>query len=253
LCFPLNVALGETVRLTYAEQGSGGRTYFSELLETALASAGHQLQLKHLGVMPQNRIYEMLTDGRLSLNWLLQSKERDAKFVPVEVNLTNGLIGHRILLIPNGKQSVYQHIKTLDDFKKLKKVGGFGQNWFDVKVWKHNQLDYIEVQGDWQMIYKMLNAGNRGIDYFSRGVFEIVPEAEEHPYLNMESNLIFVYDRDFRFYLSQNAAHYKKILEEALVVAQVNGLMERLIQKHWKQELDILHLDQRIKLILKTP
>ncbi|MBF0224313.1 MAG: hypothetical protein HQK76_02560 [Desulfobacterales bacterium] len=251
--FPITKASAETIRLTYAEQGSGGRSYFFELLETALTYSDQSIKLEHLGVMPQNRIYQMLIDDRLSLNWLLQSKERDTIFTPVEVDLTNGLIGHRILLIPKGRQSIYQNVKTLDDFKKLNKVGGFGQNWFDVAVWKYNQLPYIEVQGAWQVIYNMLNAENRGIDYFSRGIFEILPEAKKHPYLDIESHLVFVYQRDFRFYLSKNAAHLKKSLEEVLLIAKNNGLMEKLIQKHWKNDLDALGFNQRVKLILNTP
>ena len=34
-----------------------------------------------------------------------------------------------------------------------------------------------EVDGEWRNIYKMLGAGNRGIDYFSRGIMEIEAEA----------------------------------------------------------------------------
>lgn len=135
------------VDLNNAELKAGGQEYFTELLQKSLIEAGHKVSINNLGRLPQKRMALMLQTGELSLLLLVQSAERDKKYIPVEIGLTNGLIGHRILLIPKGQQSVYDAVTNLDDFRKIGKVGAFGRGWFDVKVWQFNQLKYLERQG----------------------------------------------------------------------------------------------------------
>ena len=156
-------------------------------------------------------------------------------------------------MIPAGQDNIYSQIKTLEDFKALGKVGAFGENWFDIKVWIENNLPYTVVDGEWRNIYDMLAKGDRGIDYFSRGFNEVVVEAEAHPDLEIESHLMFIYDRDFRFYLSQPNAELKDVIEDALLQAQDNGLMAELIRKYWANDFSKLNFAGRVKIELDTP
>ncbi|OZG75208.1 hypothetical protein BTA51_02145 [Hahella sp. CCB-MM4] len=245
--------MAEKVELMIGLTTSGGGHYFVDLLEQSLKAQGYDVSLRVIEELPQSRVVYMVTHGDLSLTWLLQTKERDESLVPVHVGLTNGLIGHRVLLIPPEAQSLYDQVNSLADFRTLGKVGVFGKDWFDVKVWKYNQLKYFEREGSWEKAYKQVASGNRGVDYFSRGIFEVVEEADQHPYLKIEEHLLFVYDRDFLFYLSSSAAHYKQIIEESLIAARDSGLMQALINKHWETSFDRLALDKRVRLNLNTP
>lgn len=43
-------------------------------------------------------------------------------------------------------------MKTLEDFRKQGKVGGFGKGWFDIVVWKSNDLKFTEEDGEWRAL-----------------------------------------------------------------------------------------------------
>lgn len=134
-----NVSLKETEKLmviNIVTLPDGSHIYYHELLQTALDAIGQDFQIKTLRSAPQKRIQAMLDQGEITLYWLVQSKDRDQKYVLVEPGITNSLIGHRVLFIPRGRQSDYDGVQTLADFRKLGLVGAFGKDWFDVRVWK---------------------------------------------------------------------------------------------------------------------
>jgi hypothetical protein len=247
-------AYAEKIDLTIGLVRAGGQDYFVDLIEQSLKAQGHELTIKVIGNLPQKRIIHMMENNQLSLTWLIKNKERDAAFTPIDINITNGLIGHRFLLIPPAQGNDYNTVKSLEDFRKLNKTGAFGSGWFDVAVWTHNNLRYIEKDGDWQAtIYGQIAAGNRGVDYFSRGFFEIVDEAENHPELLIEPRLMLVYERDFQYYLSRQAQQYQSLLKASIEAAKQSGLMDRLIKKHWAKAFETLRPTERTLIPLATP
>ncbi len=246
--------IAERMDLTLGLVRAGGQQYFVDLLQQSLADRGHEVAVNVLGNLPQKRMLYMMEQGELTLTWLVQSAARDNRYVPVKVGITGGLIGQRILLIPQGQEGAYKQVTNLEQFRRTGKVGVFGEGWFDIEVWHHNRLPYRVSKGAWQKtVYQKIADGGRGIDYFSRGIFEILEEAKAHPYLAIEPHLILVYDRDFRYYLSHSFGHYKSIIEEALNDAKQSGLMERLIALHWGEALQKLQMDSRTKIHLPVP
>ncbi|HOV15525.1 MAG TPA: hypothetical protein PK771_14655 [Spirochaetota bacterium] len=246
---------GEEITIKTVELSDGTHRYYHDLITSALESNGYKVKLDVERSLPQTRIVEYLDSGKLTLHWLVQNSERDSKYIPIEVGITNGLIGNRILFIPKGAQAIYDKVKTLDDFKKLDKIGGFGKNWFDIKVWEANNLKVFVKDGEWRDIYKMIEAGNRGVDYFSRGAHEIVIEQSQYPYLDVEKKLVLIYKRDFRFYLNKESSSLKPVLLESLQKAAKNGLINKLIRKYFSDvfDKDKINLDSRIKINLVTP
>jgi hypothetical protein len=243
----------EGIKLILPTYPDNSQLFYIDLIEKSLTAAGVSYTLEFEKDLPQLRAVEMLDQGQLSLMWLVASAERDTKYTRVNVGLTNGLIGKRILLIPSGQSAVYENVQNLEDFRNLGKVGAFGKGWFDVKVWEANGLPYQEIDGEWRVIYDMLAKGDRGLDYFSRGFTEIVGESTEHPNLEIEKHLVLIYNRDFYFYLSSSAAQYKDILEAALLKAQTDGLIDELVQKYWADSFTKLNMDARIQIELETP
>lgn len=248
-----NFAHASTITLKLATLKDGGHEYYFELLEKSLTAIGYKVTIDQQNNVPQKRVLALLGGGELTLHWFVQNNTKDKEYTPVEVGLTNSLIGHRILLIQKGSQSKYDGVQTLADFRKLNLVGGFGKNWFDVKVWKENDLKYLEKDGNWRLIYKMVQKGGRGYDYFSRGMIEVLPESKVYPYLAIEKKLVLIYERDFQFYLGQGSENIKPILTKALENAKKSGLMQQLIRKHWAEDFQTLNFDQRVKIKLKTP
>jgi len=247
------VPVEEGLKLILPTYTDNTHEFYIELLQKSLDAAGVKYTVELQKDLPQNRAVQMVDEGQLSLIWLLASAERDAKYTRVDVGLTSGLIGQRILLISPDKQADYANVQTLDDFRKLGKVGGFGKNWFDVKVWAANDLKYQEIDGEWRVIYDMVAAGNRDMDYFSRGFTEILGDALAHPNLQIEEHLVLIYDRDFYYYLSSTAKYYKGTIENALLKAKADGLIDELVQKYWADSFANLNMDKRVKIQLETP
>ncbi len=145
---------------------------------------------------------------------------------------------------------------SLENFRNLNFAGRMGTKWFDSKVWKANNLQYIEQPGKWNTIFRMISVMNRHC-YFPRGLSEIVNEAKQYPDLAIEERLVLIYDRDFRFYLSKVAVNAgaidKRIIASALKKAKDTGLIDRLVRKYWANDFKTLNYDQRIKIYLTTP
>ena len=131
-----------------------------------------------------------------------------------------------------------------------------GKNWFDVKVWKANNLRFLEHPGEWKSIYKML-AADREYDYFSRGLNEIVSESSLYPELAIEKRLALIYDRDFIYYLSKTGpnagSRYREIIQKAMRQAKISGLIGNLVYKYWGADFNYLNYAERIKIQLQTP
>ncbi len=229
--------------------------YFADLLTTALKASDQEVSLTLIRA-PQLRIKRMLAQGELSIFWMLATAQRNRQFIPIPVGLTNGLIGKRLFLIRPDEQYRFDAIKNLADLRASGLVAGLGQGWFDARIWQYNMLPFKAHPGNWKLIFRMLAAG-RDYDYFPRGLNEILHEASHHTDLGIEKRLVLVYDRDFFFYLSQSGpyagARYRKVIEDAMQRAIAEGLIDRLVQKYWGEDLRRLDYENRIHIVLETP
>ncbi len=245
------VANADTIKITVENRPDAG--YYWDLLTESLSAAGHTVTLdKADASLPLARQISMFDSGDIDLFWFLQTPERDHTYVPVAVNLTKGLIGQRVMFIKKGAAPDFAKIKSLDDFRTSGKIGAFGKGWFDAAVWDANGLKY-NTQTNFTLFYAMVAAGDRGVDYFSRGVTEILPEAKSHPELDIEPTLLLVYDRDFRFYLSKKAAAQAPVIEAAVKKAAESGIMDQLIQKYFGDAIQTLNLAGRTRINLVAP
>lgn len=243
----------ETISLTLASQIDGGHAFYHELLYEALAAQGYDVEISILDEhTPQKRAIKMVSSGALTLTWLLPTSERDAKFVSVGVPITNGLIGKRIMLIPPELQAKLSKINSLDELRASGLIGGMGINWFDVAVWERNDLAVYREDGEWRTLYQKLTVDG-DVNYFPRGLNEVMNEAELNPHLAIENHLLLQYERDFYFYISPKYANLQPLLYDALVKARENGMIERLVQKHWGGALEEVNESQRIVIELSLP
>ncbi|MGL1860934.1 MAG: hypothetical protein OCC46_00255 [Pseudodesulfovibrio sp.] len=239
-----------TIRMPTSSDGL--HEYYYELLAMALEQDGHIAAIEEVADMPHLREMSMLETGEVDVLWLVQSEARDKQYIPVPIKLTNGMAGQRILLIPPGNMDDYKDVETVGDLRRLGKVGGFGKEWFDVRVWEANFLPYLEV-AEWRLLYGMVANTTREVDYFSRAFNEVVKEVENHPELIIEPHLMFVYNRDFIFYVSPKSPRLASFIECALIKARDTGLMGRLLKKHWARNYDIIKPGTRTIIKLKTP
>ncbi|WP_422376853.1 hypothetical protein [Roseibium sp.] len=249
-------ALADTVAVTIPDNNLTG--YVSALLTKALGDAGHDLQIEKADSdLTVQRMMKMLEDGQgIDLIWRGEDAALKEQFLEVNVNLTNGLKGYRVLFVRPDDKEAYADVANLDDFKAKGTIGGFGKNWNDVRIWAKNGLPTDETDGKWNpTIYKKLAAGGRGVDYFSRGITEIAVEAPQHPELAVEPHLGLVYDNDFRLYVSKTNPDLHKVLTDALTAAKESGAMLALLKETYPAVYDAsqLNIDGRKVINLEMP
>jgi hypothetical protein len=245
--------LAADITLRLASGTSGNHRFYHRLLTESLKALGHKVTVETYENLPQTRILSYLDIDRLTLHWMLQTPERDAQYTRVDFPLTQGLIGQRVMFVPLGSEGVYANVKDLTQFRELGKTAGLGKGWFDATIWEANKLPYVEQGGEWRQLFSMLAARNRGVDYLPRGATEIAAEAQLHPELTIEPNLLLVYQRDFLFYLSRGNAGMKPMIEAALKQAEKSGLQKKLIDEYFGNSLQQLNIDKRVKIRLITP
>ncbi|MEF1282526.1 hypothetical protein QTN94_00705 [Vibrio sp. M250220] len=243
----------ETITLTLASQIDGGHRYYHELLYEALSNAGFEVFIEEPSEhIPQKRVLKMVEANQLSMTWLISTAERDRRYIAVDVPLTNGLIGKRVLLIPPKLQPVFDKVTSLEELQGIDKVAGMGINWYDAKVWQNNGLNVYLQDGEWRVLYNLLTTDGK-VNYFPRGLNEIVTESQQNPHLAIEQRLILVYERDFKFYLSPNMAPYRHKIEQALLNAKRSGLIDRLVEKYWGEDIKQIKPEQRVVIKLALP
>ncbi|WP_328189440.1 hypothetical protein [Marinobacter sp. OP 3.4] len=228
--------------------------YLSDLLTRVLEQEGYQVTVEQASNMPNNRLEWMLEQGDISVMMLGQTASRDRRFLPIEVGMTNNLIGQRILFIPPGQQSRYDGIESPGDLRERQLTAGMGKTWLDYQIWEHNDLPVTGLDGDWKRLFRMVAAGNRGVDYLPRGANEIAEEWPEYPELAVEENLVLVYRKDHILYVSPERQELYRILNRALRRTKSEGLIREMVRKHYSAVYQPpVNLDARRAIHLELP
>jgi hypothetical protein len=259
LTFPALFAVLFFSSVTYAEVSvryscceTRNNQFVGELLSSALKASSPEVNFSMVKCYPHLRKRLMLEHGTIDVLPLIQSKKYDEELIPINVPLTKGYISKRVLVVSKSKVGLFDNVNSLEDFRSLNLVGAFGQKWFDNRVWEENDLKHVSV-ADWQLIYCMLSRTNRNVDYFPRSVLEAQEEIRTYSDLVIVPNILFSYDKNVIIYISPKRRELKPILEKALRNAQSSGLIDKLVDKYYGQDLNRLEIDKRKVFQLKTP
>lgn len=195
------------IKVPVVEESPLTHQFYTDLLTQSFELIDEPLNIT-LVRAPQLRLMNYLNSGQIDLLWMVETETRNIKFDHVSIGLTNGLIGKRVFLIRADEQMLFDYVEDLESLRESGLVAAFGQGWYDSKVWQANDLKYKEQGGNWLSIYPKL-VNYRDYDYFPRGINEIVKEAHRNPRLQIESNLVLEYQRDFIFYFSESGKNKK--------------------------------------------
>lgn len=245
----------EGVQLTLGGT-SDSVAYARLLLEQTLALGGYPVVVQELGNLPMTRLEAMLQRGDISVLILGPTAEREQRFLPVRVDMTDNLVNQRILFIPRGSQALYDSVHSLEDFRRLQRMAGIGAAWADRAIWEANDLPLVTIDGDWKRLYRMVASTRRSIDYLPRGAHEMAHEWPQHADLEVERNLVFSYAQDHILYVSPAYPQLHRLLQELLPQAQRTGLIRRLAREHYRQVFEPpVSLQQRrvIRLEMAAP
>lgn len=228
--------------------------YFSRLLKLALEkteSTHGPFQIEEAKQrLVDKRLRTALIQGKVDVLWSSNSAEFEQQMLPVRISLLKELNNFRLLLIRNGDQPRFSAVDSLDDLRKLK--GGMSAQWADAKVMRQNNLPLVEAVG-YGKLFKMLAAGR--FDYFSRGLYQIQPEVNLYPELELqiEQELMLHYRNDVYFFVDKNNSALAERLETGLTVALADGSFDELfnsipryqwglalLQNHQRRVLELL-------------
>jgi hypothetical protein len=229
--------------------------YAHLLLAGALEASGHEVDvtMTELGDIPMTRLEVMLLQGEISVLILGRTAERDRKFLQVAVDMTDNLVNQRILFIQKGSQPSYDAVHSLEDFRGLGQVAAMGEAWADRAIWEANGLPVTTLSGDWRRLYRMVSSPARKVDYLPRGAHEISQEWIQHPELEVEHNLVFIYAHDHILYVSPTQPELHKLLRKALLKAEDSGLIRRLAREYYSAVFEPpVNLQKRRAIVLES-
>jgi hypothetical protein len=230
LCQP--IAKAEPIKLRVPDVST--TDYVVNLLTASFEKIGQRVEFvrvdANFNMARQMVMFE--TGAGLDLIWRGENPELKKKYLEVEIDITNGLKGYRVMLINPNDRELYRNIKTLEEFQALGTIAALGAGWNDIDVWLRNGLEVQEFKGVWNpAIYQLLALGDRGIDYFPRGIIEISGEAALHPDLIIEPHIGLVYANDFRFYVTRANKELHALLTRALKISQEDGTLLKILKQ----------------------
>lgn len=207
-------------------------SYEISVVDMALAHADgdHRLQLIYLPNTNQVRILKMLAQGNLiNIFFTGYDRERENRFLQVNIPLTRGLLGHRVF-IKKKSTDVSDQVTSIEDIQKLRVGSGIG--WPDTDIFK--AAGFKVVASTYENLWPMLD--KERYELFNRGLQEAFVEVEQQALkgyeFEVDPNLMVSYPYDYFLYVNKKSTHLHAILEQGLKRAYETGAFMENFNNH---------------------
>lgn len=209
--------------------------YELSVIQLALdyAPSDHEMILVPLPDTTQDRVFSLLEQGIGSFNIFFSgySRDREERFLQVDIPLTRGLLGHRIFIIREEQEEKYKNVNSLSGLKDIMTVGS-GIGWPDSAIFQSNK--FAVVTAKYESLWTMLAKGR--FDGFNRGIHEAYVEIKQrkgqYPNLVVEDNIMVVYPFDYFIYLNKNDTDLQQIIYSGLQTAYETGAFLKNFNNH---------------------
>lgn len=229
--------------------------YRWKLLELALAhadgAAAPALQ-PYAEEVTQNRGMLLLQSGAIDVVALGTNAEREAKMMPVRIDILRGIVGLRLLLIRAADQP---RIAAMDEWA-MRDVMVFGLNsqWADLPILRANGFS-VTTANDHENLFGMLAAGR--FDAFPRGLNEAQRELDAHraryPQLALEKSKALYFPYPVYFWVRRENGQLARRIERGLRMALADGSFRRLFETYHALEIASLKRERRQVIMLANP
>jgi len=177
----------------------------------------------------RNRALIELGKGNIEVYNAAARKNWEDQAIAVRIPLHKGLLGYKLLLIPEPNASRFAAITTLDQLKAIP-LGGGGQ-WTSTIAFKAEGFRVVGGE-EYENLFKMLKLGR--FDYFPRGITEIYNELQLFGPLvrNMiiEPTTAFYLPNPVYFFISPKYPALAERIETGLNRLIENGRFDQLFQ-----------------------
>ncbi|BBP86071.1 hypothetical protein PHLH8_57130 [Pseudomonas sp. Pc102] len=185
----------------------------------------------------QERCLAMLKAGQVDLAYVPPNRERLADFRMLPIDMHQGLLGYRVLIIRKDRQADFARIDELEGLRRM--TGGFGSQWSDFPLFARNHLPVLGMANPGNLL-PMLE--QRRFDYFHRGLSEAWAEVDANrlalPDLVVEQHLALKYPMPVYF----TFAHDNRVLErrfaEGFEMIRADGTFQALFLRHHGHLID---------------
>ncbi len=235
--FDIEESLANTpIEITHPTPNTTQDQLIVDILKLAINKSGknHLYQLKDVSDVsaPEHVLANQINKvqkGNLTVIWAGAQERHELTLLPIKIPVLKGLLGHRIFIIREDKQALFDSLNSLEDLKRL----SLGQARFNsaTEILKQAKMTVVDpVKHD--NLFKMLEGGR--FDYFPRAVHEPWEEIKNHSDLPLavEEKLLLVYPYAVYFYVSQENTEFKEILAQGFRNAIEDGSFDQLFFSH---------------------
>jgi hypothetical protein len=200
----------------------------------------------------QDRGIQLLIARKIDVVSLPTTVEREHELLPVKMDIMQGLLGYRLLLIRRQQQAAFSQIQTLEQLRHFS--AGFGSQWADLPILQSNGLRVVPSP-QYEHLFAMLEKGR--FDFFPRGLNEAFREQAERqltqPDLAVESDLALYYPYPVYFFVHRQDEALAQRLRQGLQRAQLDGSMFKLFMHYHGEDLAKANLPRRRLFQLRNP
>lgn len=233
----------------------GATTYEYALFEKILAvTSEHAATVQESATHPSEaRTVALVADGELDVACLVLTPDREARLLPIRIDVTRGVQGYRIFLIRTEDQPKFDTVSTLGDLG-TRFTAGFGSQWGDLAALQANHLGVVTTS-DTSKLYAMLEG--RRFDYFPRGINEVWDNLALHraeaPDIGVERDLALYYPLVQCFVVAPGRNELAARIEKGLKILMANGTMRKLFFQFYRDAVDKAGLKSRRIFELSNP
>lgn len=230
--------------------------YRWRLLELALAHTApgqEPIRLEPYGeAATQNRGMLLLQSGNIDVIALGTNAEREARMLPIRIDILRGIVGYRLMVIRRADRA---RIAAMDE-AALRRELSFGLNsqWADLPILRENGFAVV-TSSSYENLFRMLAAGR--FDAFTRGLNEAHRELEarqaQYPELAVEETKALYFPFPVYFWVARDNTALARRIERGLQLALADGSFRRLFETYHATEIARLAREKRQVIRLDNP
>lgn len=232
--------------------------YRWKLLELALSHAPASPADEATRLVPyadditQNRGMQLLQTGGIDVIALGTNVEREAKMLPIKIDILRGIVGFRLFVIRAADQA---RIARMDE-QALRKQLTFGLNsqWADLPIMRDNGFT-VETSASYENLFGMLVA--KRFDAFPRGLNEASRELGErkqaYPQLAVEQTKALYFPYPVYFWVNKDNTALAQRIERGLKASLADGSFRKLFETYHAAEIAQLAKEKRLVVRLRNP
>ena len=208
--------------------------YFIRILEAALKAADGEHSLEIITpsqFVPQNRILRALADETTPANieFTGHTIEREQALTQIDVPLSKGIFGYRVLLVSDEGRDKLRSARTIDELRRTTHVGS-ATSWPDTLILEH--AGFQVTKSTYSNLWRMMRRGR--FDAFPRSIYEARAERQRYGIVGdnvfpvVDSTLMLHYKFDLFYYLAKDDVTRAAIVRQGLDRLIQTGEFDRL-------------------------